>query len=250
MEQAQAPQSASAAIALHPDECLPGWRSYLTNATESAIVDRYGRASEPGDRVALLLIDFQDSYLGRDDDLLEQLDTHPAASARAGWAAFRNALTVVDAYRTGDIPLVVTRVGFDPGAADDVSFARKRAMPGSFAIGSQYTQLPDALELRAHDALYTKPAASAFFGTALDDFVEEHRIDTLVLTGLSTSGCVRATAVDAAARGIRPIVVVDAVADRLIASHTVSLIDIWMKYGDLTTSEAISRHLARPTRGA
>ena len=230
-------------VAQHPDECLPNWRRYLVNDTEAAIVERYGRPAANPRRVALLLIDFQDAYLGTDSDVLAQLGTHPAASGATGWAAFRNAQKVVSAYRTGSIPLVATRVGFDPTTSVDVSFARKRKLPGSFAVGSAYTRFPDDLELEDDDPVYTKPAASAFFGTDLDAFIAQHDIDTLILTGLSTSGCVRATAVDAAARGLNPVIVVDAVADRLAASHDVALIDMWMKYGDLTTTERICRYL-------
>jgi len=99
----------------------------------------------------------------------------------------------------------------------------------------------------------TSRFASAFFKTSLDDFIANHGVDSLIVTGLSTSGCVRSTVVDAAARGLRTILVIDAVADRLEISHTVALLDIWMKYGDLCTTDTFvefASHARHSTDGA
>ena len=235
---------------LHPDDCLPGWRDLLTGEDEQAVVERYGRPVGLGNRPALLVIDFQLAYLGKDEPLLPQIDEFPAASGQRGWKAFGQAMRVLEAARGIHLPIYATRVAFDPSVEKDVSFAAKRVMPASFAVGSIYTQLPDQLQLSAGERLADKSAASAFFGTALDDFIASHRIDSLLITGLSTSGCVRSTVVDAAARGLRPVVVVDAVGDRLQISHTVALLDIWMKYGDLCNSDGFIRfardRLSRP----
>jgi nicotinamidase-related amidase len=232
----------------HPDDCIPGWRDLLVNDDERAVVERYGKSAGIGKRLALLLIDFQMAYLGRNEPLLGQIDEFPAASGRRGWDALGNAIRVLHACHELHISVYATRVAFDPSERDDVSFASKRRVPGSFALGSPYTLLPEQLKLAPQDVLIAKPAASAFFNTSLDEFLASRQIDSLLVTGLSTSGCVRSTVVDAAARGLRPIVVVDAVADRLQISHRAALIDIWMKYGDLCTTEAFIDFASR--RGA
>lgn len=86
-----------------------------------------------------------------------------------------------------------------------------------------------------------KSYASAFYGTPLPTWLVNLGADTILLTGVSTSGCVRATAVDAVTHGYRVAVVADAVADRIDASHRVSLLDLWMKYTDLVdTADAVA----------
>ena len=222
----------------HPDNCMPGWRDLLVTDDERVVVQRYGRAVGLGACPGLLLIDFQVGYLGRNEPLRPQIDEFPAASGEAGWRALGNAIRVLNAARELCLPVYATRVAFDPSVRKDVSFGGKRSMPESFAAGSRYTKLPEQLCLRSAEVLADKAAASAFFETSLDEFIKSLAIDSLIVTGLSTSGCVRSTVVDAAARGLRPIVVIDAVADRLQISHTVALLDIWMKYGDLCTTDA------------
>ena len=224
----------------HPDECLPGWRNLIEGADEEAVVVRYGQTLGLGKRPALLMIDFQIAYMGRNAPLLPQLAEYPASSGDKAWNAFAKAMDVLAAARLMKLPVYVTRVAFDPKAESGVSFAGKRSMPSSFEIGSEYTQLPEELRLREGEELVNKSGASAFYGTNLDAFIAEHEIDSLMVTGLSTSGCVRSTVVDAAARRIKPTVVVDAVGDRLSISHRVALLDIWMKYGDLCTSAAVT----------
>ncbi len=228
----------------HPDRCLSNWRDLIRGEEEQAVVSRYGRSIGLGRRPALLMVDFQRAYLGRDEPLLDQIDEYPASSGSRGWTAFRSAMTVLHAARSIAMPVFMTRVAFDPDTRKDVSFACKRTMPGSFAIGSNYTELPAELTVGDGEVLVDKSAASAFYGTPLDAFIAENAIDSLIVTGLSTSGCVRATVVDAAARGLRPTVVVDAVGDRLAISHTVALLDIWMKYGDLCTAAAVADYAA------
>jgi len=227
------------------------WDRFLTEQDKAQLQIVKRKPVGFGTRPALLLIDFQMAYLGRNEPLVGQIDEFPAASGRRGWDALANAARVLDACRELRIPVYATRVAFDPSERDDVSFASKRRVPGSFALGSPYTLLPDQLKLAPQDALIAKQAASAFFNTSLDEFLASRQIDSLLVTGLSTSGCVRSTVVDAAARGLRPIIVVDAVADRLQISHTAALIDIWMKYGDLCTTEAFIEFASRErTRAA
>jgi maleamate amidohydrolase len=89
----------------------------------------------------------------------------------------------------------------------------------------------------------TKQYASAFFGTSLASTLTSQGIDTLLIAGLTTSGCVRATAVDAIQHGFRPIVVSDAVGDRDSRPHEANLFDLEAKYADLLTTKQVAKHL-------
>lgn len=238
-------ERATAFQSLHITDCVPRVHELLDGAAEQAVLARYGGSRGIGDRPALLVIDFQQAYLGRDVPIGEQLDEFPAGSGAGGWAAYRNALQVLEAARGRGLPIYITRVAYDEREASDVSFAGKRSISASFAIGAPAVELPEGLEPRPGEGFANKSAASAFWGTDLDEFLERTGADSIVVTGLSTSGCVRATVVDAAARGIRAAVVADAVGDRLRISHEVALLDIWMKYADLTRTADLVAHLAR-----
>ena len=230
--------------AAHISECVPGWERLIDGDDEAAVISRYGQPRDLGHRPALVVIDFQHAYLGEDVQIGEQLDRFPAGAGSGGWAAYRKALAVLAAARAAELPIIVTRVAFDPDRESDVSFAGKRSLAATLALGSPGVVLPAGLETQDGEHFITKSAASAFWGTDLDEFIAAHRIDSLFLVGLSTSGCVRATAVDAAARGLRTVIVADAVADRIRISHEVALLDIWMKYGELTHADELGAFLA------
>jgi maleamate amidohydrolase len=98
-------------------------------------------------------------------------------------------------------------------------------------------EVDERLGLRPSDTLITKQFASAFFGTALSSLLAAEGCDTVLVTGATTSGCVRATAVDAVQHGYRPIVPRECVGDRASAPHEANLFDIQQKYGDVVGLE-------------
>ncbi|TQS44871.1 isochorismatase family protein [Cryptosporangium phraense] len=142
---------------------------------------------------------------------------------------------VVAGARAAGVPVVVTRVEYAPGGADGGLFYRKvgalrhfdRGAPGG--LGDFMPEIAPA----DGDLVLTKQYASAFFGTSLAATLAARRIDTLVICGVSTSGCVRATAVDAVSSGFVPIVVREAVGDRDPRPHEASLFDLEAKYAEV-----------------
>ncbi len=104
-------------------------------------------------------------------------------------------------------------------------------------------QIDERLGREPGDMLLVKKYASCFFGTDLISRLVSRGVDTLIITGCTTSGCVRASAVDACSYGLHTIVVEDAVGDRAPLSHLTSLFDIDAKYGDVTTTDAVIAHL-------
>ncbi len=119
-----------------------------------------------------------------------------------------------------------------------------RKMPGlaTLRAGTQNTEIDSRITKQPNDTILVKKYASAFFGTDLLSRLNYRRIDTVFLTGCTTSGCVRATAVDAIQLGLRPIIVTEAVADRSQDAHKQSLFDLQAKYADVISLSATMRY--------
>lgn len=146
------------------------------------------------------------------------------------------AAQVLGAARDSGVPVLHTRVSFGPGGADGGVFLRKvpalRLLIGDTELGRL---MPEVSPVEGETVL-VKQYASAFFGTDLAQLLHTAGIDTLVIIGTSTSGCIRATAVDAMQHGFVPIVVGDAVGDRDAAVHNGSLYDLQAKYAEIWDS--------------
>lgn len=140
---------------------------------------------------------------------------------------------LVETARDRDVPVFWTVVRFAPGLADGGLFVRKVPALACFAADAEGSWGDLALEPEPAEVVVVKQYASAFFGTSLASTLHAAGVDTLVLAGVSTSGCVRATAMDALNSGFRPQVVRQACADRTTALHENNLADVDAKYGDV-----------------
>ena len=155
-----------------------------------------------------------------------------------------------EARRTG-ILRVFTTVAYEPGLRD-AGLWRKKTPTGSLIIGTPPVEVDPSLERRPEEPIIIKKYASAFFGTHLLSLLNSDRVDTVIVAGCTTSGCVRATVVDGVSYGFRMIVVQEAVGDRAELTHRVSLADIDAKYGDVVSvSEVLEylRHLSTAVSG-
>ncbi|GAA4556451.1 N-carbamoylsarcosine amidohydrolase [Pseudonocardia xishanensis] len=149
---------------------------------------------------------------------------------------------LVDAARTGGHPVFWTEVRYSPGMADGGLFARKVPALRAFAAGAEGGWGEQALTPGPAEVLVSKQYASAFFGTSFAATLTTAGVDTLVVAGVSTSGCVRATAMDALNHGFRPLVVEQACGDRTRALHENNLADLDAKYADVVdAAEALER---------
>lgn len=153
-------------------------------------------------------------------------DAGPAVAAAGG---------LVAAARTGGHPVVWTAVRYTAGLADAGLFARKVPALACFAADAPGDWGEPALEPAPGEPVVVKQYASAFFGTSLASTLRGLGVDTLVVAGVSTSGCVRATAMDALNVGLRPQVVRQACADRSPALHESNLADLDAKYADVVS---------------
>lgn len=179
-----------------------------------------------GQRPALLIVDFAMAYLD------------PASPLFAGAeAALASNVRLLAAARGAGVPVIFTRVEYTPGGANGGLFYRKIPALKVFDAGSPLGEFPASLQPEAGETVVTKQFASAFFGTSLAAILSDKGIDTLLITGMSTSGCVRATALDALQHGFAPFVISDACGDRHAAPHSANLFDLQAKYAEVISEE-------------
>lgn len=183
----------------------------------------FGGALQPGKKPALLLVDLVMAYLTPDCPLYSpRFEAALAACERLTAAA-----------RTAGVPVIFTNVVYRAGGADGGLFYKKVPALESFLEGSPLGHFPPSLQPEPGDVVVTKQYASAFFGTSLASTLTAMGIDTLFLTGFSTSGCVRASALDALQHGFVPLVVAEACGDRDERPHDSNLFDLSKKYAEV-----------------
>jgi nicotinamidase-related amidase len=195
----------------------------------------FGKALAFGRRPALLVIDFVQAYLVKDSPLYAGVE-----AARDG------AVALLGAARAAGIPVLHTNVVYQPGGRDGGVFFRKVPALASFEAGAHpdLAAFAPGLEPIAGETLISKQYASAFFGTSLASTLTALGVDTVLIAGLSTSGCVRASAVDCCQYGFVPVVVRDAVGDRATGPHEANLFDLQAKYAEVIDLATAQRYLA------
>jgi nicotinamidase-related amidase len=183
-----------------------------------------------GPKPALIVIDFSYGFTDA---------RYPTASDAARQIEATNHL--IAAARQKSVPVIFTVIAFNTAEVETLALLRKAAGMKALVVGSRLVEIDDRLDRSPDDAVIFKKGASAFFGTNLAAHLTGDGIDTVILTGATTSGCVRASAVDAVQSGFNVLVVPDACADRAAPPHDAALYDIDQKYGDvITSSEGLS----------
>jgi maleamate amidohydrolase len=186
-----------------------------------------------GNRPALLIVDVCNAYLD------------PASPLYAGVeGAFASNIRLVDAARMAGVPIVFTRVLYTADGVDGGLFYRKVPALQAYLPGNPLGNFPAGFGPRGDEVVVTKQYASAFFGTSLAATLNAMRIDCLLITGFSTSGCVRATALDALQNGFAPFVVRDACGDRAKKPHESNLFDLQAKYAEVVSEAEALKHIA------
>ena len=186
----------------------------------------------PGQRPAVLVVDFIEGFTSIQSPFGGPWDDAIAVTAELLRDAHRN-----------DVPAIFTIVEFDPEDAETNLLIRKAPAVAALARGSHWTNIDHRLPRHATDLVISKKHGSAFFGTDLAARLQAMQIDTLLIAGCVTSGCVRASAVDAAQYGFRPLVVREAVGDRSPLANEANLMDIAARYGDVVSIEEARSYL-------
>ena len=177
-----------------------------------------------GQRPALLMIDFMQGYTTEGAPLF----------APGVVSAVRESVQLLAAARQAGIPVIHTNIRYHPGHfADGGMWVRKAPVMKDMVEGNPLAAFCGEVLPLAEEVVLSKQYASSFFGTSLAPMLQSLGVDTIILAGCSTSGCIRATAVDGVQHGFRTIVVRECVGDRHEAPHEANLFDIDSKYGDV-----------------
>lgn len=188
-----------------------------------------------GRKPALLIVDFVVAYLDPASPLYAGVEDALASNER-----------LLAAARKAGIPVLFTNVEYSPGGADGGVFYRKVPALKLFERGSPMGAFPASLQPQDGELVITKQYASSFFGTTLAATLTAMGVDTLLITGLSTSGCVRATALDACQHGFLPFVVREACGDRHPGPHEANLFDLQAKYAEVISESQAIAHISAP----
>jgi maleamate amidohydrolase len=151
---------------------------------------------------------------------------------------------LLDAARARGVLVVYTKVLYNKNGLDGGIFVQKVPVLRTLVEGEPLAEIVPELAPHPNDVVLVKQYASAFFGTSLASLLTAQGVDTLILTGCSTSGCVRATAVDGMQHGFRVIVPRECVGDRRPEPHEANLFDIHSKYGDVVSKQEVLDYLA------
>lgn len=199
----------------------------------------FGRATGIGRRPALLIIDVQYRTVGTERrPFWEAIKEFPTSCGEVAWDAVGNIARLLALFRERGWPVLYPYVspkqGFDAGRLSD-------KVPAIMGVAAKGYEFVAEIAPNEKDVLVPKKHPSAFFGTPLASYLINTGADTLVVTGCSTSGCVRGTVVDGFAYNYRVLVPEDAVFDRSAVSHAVNLFDMAEKYADvMPTDDALA----------
>ncbi|NSZ19899.1 isochorismatase family protein [Agrobacterium vitis] len=193
----------------------------------------FGHPVPRGSRPGIVVVDFTYGFT----------DTHyPTAANMAAEMAATRRLT--DLARSKGIPVIYTTIAYHPGEIAMLPWLRKATGMAALLESSRLVEIDAATGIQPNDPVISKKGASAFHGTALAALLAGASVDTLIVTGATTSGCVRATVVDAVQSGFNVLVASDCCGDRAKAPHDANLYDMHQKYADVTDSADIAQWLA------
>lgn len=183
---------------------------------------RLGQAFTLGENPAILVIDFSCGFTDPECPLGSDLSSQVAATRR-----------LLDAARGKGLPIVFTTIAFEPSLKDGGLWMQKVPALAALQLGGPWAAIDPRLGPREDETVLVKKGASGFFGTNLASVLVSQRVDSVVLCGATTSGCIRATAIDLLQYGFPTIVPRECVGDRAQAPHDANLFDIQAKYADV-----------------
>lgn len=208
----------------------PSW-STLLNPEELQVMQRYARARSGSlqmRRPALLVIDAVESFLGPDLPVHQAQDSAVTACGEFAWQAVPHIRRLLEAWRLRRLPIAYSTIVRLPGTEGTGEQSRDGSLRGDV--------VPFPIAPEGEDAVFPKTRPSIFFGTPLLLWLRRQAADGVVLTGGSTSGCVRASAVDAFSNGLEAVVVEDGCFDRIRSAHDRTLLDLSFKYARVMTA--------------
>ena len=223
------------------------WQAFLTDE-EREIYNKagYAKTADWGKKPALLTIDCTLAFTGSspDQNLQQAMEEFPTACGPAAWESLPHIRSLLEASREQALPIIFTNndlpaQGAIKGATKG-AMMRKSLSRNDQLLGNTF---PEIIQPLAEEWVMPKARASAFFGTPLHSFLIMNGVDSVIVCGTSTSGCVRASAVDAFSHGFKVFVVEECCFDRVRTSHLGSLWDLNAKYATVVTLEETLQYI-------
>lgn len=206
----------------------------------------YGARAGGGSRPALLVIDVTYDFVGdKPEPILDSIKKFPNSCGEVGWRGMEYIRELLELCREQDVPIFYTK-GMDERSAitrGSWTWKNAKAMNKGELAERMGNEIPDMIAPRAGELVIQKTKPSGFFGTPLSSYLIGLGVDTVLVTGTTTSGCVRATVIDAFSNNFRTIVVEEGVFDRGEVSHKINLFDMHSKYADVISLEETKRYV-------
>jgi nicotinamidase-related amidase len=223
------------------------WDDVLT-AEDRAIYDAagFGHVGGGGASPALLVIDVTYSFTGdRPEPVLQSIERFPNSCGEVAWESMEHIRDLLDLARAQGLPIFYTKGMDERTAVTRGAWNWKKDPTAERATGSNplSNEIPDMIAPAPGELVIQKTKPSAFFGTPLASYLIHLGVDTVVVTGTTTSGCIRATVLDSFSLNFKTIVPVEAVFDRGEVSHKINCFDMNSKYADVVPVEDVKAYL-------
>ncbi|MEH7178024.1 isochorismatase family protein [Neobacillus vireti] len=222
------------------------WEKYL-DERDSKIYSGagLGKTYGLGKKTALIIVDVQYGFTGDvPEEIEEAIKTYPTSCGAASWEAIPHIRRVLEIFREKGLPVIYTIIEGSKSSDNDRVAIKGQIFDHPLLLeGEKGTKVVEELAPINGEIILSKKKPSAFFGTPLVSLLTAKGVDSVIVTGCTTSGCVRATVVDAFSNNYKVVVPEECVFDRGITTHAINLFDIQQKYGDVIPVEQVISHL-------
>lgn len=225
------------------------WDAFLTERDQQVFkAAGYGQEAEMKGRPALLVIDINFAFVGdRPQDILDSIARFPNSCGEEGWKAMERLVPVLELARERAFPVIYTTGDLEHPLLDRLSWGAKNKRVDQWRADPQArleaNAVPDLIAPVSGEVVIAKKKPSAFFGTPLLQYLVSLGVDQLLISGTTTSGCIRASVLDAFSYGYRVAVMEDCTFDRGQASHAINLFDMNQKYANVVPSSKVLEYL-------
>lgn len=222
------------------------WDDYL-DERDKKVYQKAGLGSEMGigEKAALIIVDVQYGFTGDSPENIEDsIQQYPTSCGESSWQAIGHIKELLDTARKAELPIFYTIIeGSKTFPNDRVSIKGNIFDHPALLEGEKGAQVVEELKPQYGEVVISKKKPSAFFGTPLVSYLTAKQIDTLIITGCTTSGCVRASVIDAFSYNYKVVVPEECSFDRGILSHAINLFDMQQKYADILPVEEVIKEI-------